>query len=270
MLSVNAFYLLFLVILIVNTLEIINYPNYIYTHLHLQPKLLYKTGFLHFIFLYTNLWHIIKLKNYRGSFVSRKSVQIFSVLSLIRFQLLFQKKYNLKASKIRKFILLSYSAVLMVFTLSSSSKYVSEFIKPDTVFLKESELKYARKEMDIYQWVEEFFPKMKEVIIWCDQQDGPVELVTFDPEIMWMNYEGLSRVYLTNCYYANINSLNKTHSFVGKKKLRLVSISSCDPELAKEKGNPNGDHIEYFKIINNQHICNSEEIVPSLYLYNGE
>lgn len=270
LLSVNTFFVLLLVILVVNTIEYVNYPNFIYTYIHLQPKLLIKTGLLHFIFLYMNLWHIIRLGSYRGSFISRRSVQIFSVLSLIKFQLQFQKKYQIEASKIRDYILLAYSIILIVFTLINSVKFMDEFVKPDTVFLKESELKYARKEIDIYQWVEEFFPKMKEVISWCDQQDSQVELVTFDPEILWMNYEGLSRVFLTNCYIANIDSLNKTHSYVGKEKLLLVSVASCDPELAKEKSDPNGEHIDYFKIVNNQHICNSREIVPGLYLFDKE
>jgi hypothetical protein len=220
-------------------------------------------------FLHTNLWLIIRLGSYKGNFISVKPVKVFATLSLLRFHFLFEKNYRIAGLRIWDYILLTYSVIIIVFTLTSSVKFAGEFIKPDTVFLKENELRYARKEMNIYGWIEEFFPKTKDLINWCDMQEKPVKLVTFDPEIMWWNYEGMTRVFLTNCYIDNIYSVNKTYDYVGEENLLLVSITPCDRELEENKGDPNGDHIEYFRAVNNQYICRSQEIVPGLYLYKG-
>lgn len=158
---------------------------------------------------------------------------------------------------------------MLIFVFMISLSFITRFYKPDKTFLKENELKYYLRQMDIYQWVNVFFPKTKNIINWCDQQKKPVELVTFDPEIIWMNYEGLSRVFLTNCYFANIDSVNKSLSYFGKDNLLLVSVTPCDPKLESIRPDPNGDINEYFKFVNNQHICGSKEIVPNLYMYKG-
>ena len=239
--------------LTINVLERINYNNFIYSKIHLQPKLLIKTVILQIFSLCVNFWLVVRAGGY-GRF----------------FKIRLLRGTKVSASTIKDSILIIYSAVLFVFILTGSLRFVYKFYTEENTFLRENELNYALKEMDIYQWIAEFFPKTKDIVNWCDQQSKPVELVTFDPEMIWMNYEGLSRVFLTNCYFANIYSWNKSYSYIGKDNMLLVSITPCDRKLEEKKGDPNGNIMEYLKVVNNQYICQSSEVIPGLYLYKGK
>ena len=254
LLLVNAYAsaVLLLVTLVFNLVERINYNNFIYNKIHLQPNLLFKTVILQMFSLCVNFWFVVRAGAYRRLFKIR----------LLR-------GTKISASTLKNSILIIYSSVLLAFILTGSLRFVYKFYREENTFLRENEVNYALKKMDIYQWVEEYFPKTKGVVNWCDQQNKPVELVTFDPEMIWMSYEGLSRVFLTNCYYANIYSWNKSYSYIGKNNLLLVSTTPCDRKLEEEKGDPRGNITEYLKIVNNQHICHSTEVIPGLYLYKG-
>jgi hypothetical protein len=160
---------------------------------------------------------------------------------------------------------------LAIFTLNNSLVFINGFYEIDKGFKQENEAKYALRQIGIYQWIEEYFPLTKDIIFWCEKQEKPVELVSFDPQIIWNSYEGLSRVFLTNCSYVNIGSLNKTYEYLKEESLLLVSIAPCDPNIkVGNKVELGPDVMEYFKLVNNNYICNSKEIIPGLYLYSKD
>lgn len=238
--------------LLLNTVEYFTYDNFIYSKIHIQPKLLYRALALMTIALYVNLSLIIR----NGD--DNYFIQSFR---------LFKKRYKLTASIMKDLLLVLFSVIVIVFTLTSSVKFIYKFYQPDNSFLKEYELKYFKGQITILEWIDVFFPQTSDLVKWCNSQSNPVELVTLDPQMIWMNYEGMTRVFLTNCYYANIYSENETYSYIGKKNILLTTVSKCNKEKKDYKGNPNDNKYIYLNDVNNYYICHSKEIVPGLYKY---
>jgi len=255
--KINLLFFLFIsvVTIITNFIEKVNYPNFVYTYVHLQPQLLYKPIII-------------------SGFGVLVSLSIVFRASLLKWLYRFSKpriNYLSLLTKTRHFVYYIFTVILVIFTLSNSATHIKSFYEIEKGFKQENEAKYALRQIDIYQWIEEYFPLTKDVIFWCEKQEKPVELVSFDPQIIWNSYEGLSRVFLTNCNYANIGSLNKSSEYLKKETLLLVSITPCDPNI--KVGNNvelELDVMEYFKLVNNNYICNSKEIIPGLYLYSKD
>ena len=63
-----AFLALFLTTLTVNVVENINYSNFIYSKIHLQPRLLFKTLIILIFSLFVNFWFVVRVGGYRRLF----------------------------------------------------------------------------------------------------------------------------------------------------------------------------------------------------------
>lgn len=257
---------LFSLILAVNILESLNYENFIFSKIHLNPKLIIKVGFIELLSLCVNSVLIVRTEHP----LSLKVVRFFKLLSPKRFILKSKTDDINVPSIIPGLTFIIYSIVLLAFTITGSLSSAYKFYEKDKIFLKDNELKYALRDINIYQWIEIFFPKTKDFVNWCDQQVSPVHLVSFDPQILWLNYEGLSRVFLTNCTIENIYSENRSRDYIGRKNIFLVSITPCEKGLVIGKDELSGSTMEYFRKINNYYICRSAQIVQSLYFYESE
>jgi len=170
--------------------------------------------------------------------------------------------------KFKPLLYFMYSLLILYFTANNFLIFVPNFYKVDKAYRQENELKYAFGEMDIHAWIAEYLPKTRAVIEWCNIQEKPVNLVTFDPEMIWLNYEALSRVFLTNCNYVNIYSVKESLPYyLEMRDLLFVSISECNPSMVYKELSINDDIYEYFRQLNNKYVCKSGKIVRGLYHY---
>lgn len=258
LLNINLY--IFVVVLIIsiisNLFDKFVYSNFIFSTIHIQPILFNKVLKLILFVLIVNFilnydYKFPKIKKLNLSFLNKFEIKLPSV----------------SIHKIKYFIVLIYTIVVSGLVIKNAFVFVDKFYTVDILYRQQNELKYFLQEMNIYEWTSEYLPNTFDVIRWCDNQASPVELVSFDPEIIWMTYEGLSRVFLTNCHYANIDPVSKSYDYFDREELLLVSVSKCDPQLVDDKPDPKTEIIKYFKIINNTYICKSKEIVPNLYLY---
>ncbi len=252
--DIGVFIFLLLFTLIMNGIESVTYGNFVFDKIHVQPFLLYRPLIVQSVSLFMILSLVIRSAGNREGSILIKRIGFVK---------------NVKAADFRNYILIIYSLIVMVFTMINVINFVIKFYQPDKAFPDNNDLKYALGKINVYQWVGTYFPKTQGIVKWCDQQEKHVDLITLDSEIIWMNYEGLSRVFLTNCRYVNINTLRSTYDYLNKNNLMLVSVSSCDPNLKDNKPDPKIKTIDYFKVLNNGYICNSKEIVPGLYMYKG-
>jgi len=134
------------------------------------------------------------------------------------------------------------------------------------------ETSYALGRASIYQWIEWRMPKMTEFVRWCDNQKEPVRVVRHDPDMIWYGYEGLVRVFLTNCYFDRIpihnKSLAETEELIRNEDLKfyLASLNDC---VTEDKIEVKSEHESPERLLmrkrNNMMVCTGEEIVESLY-----
>lgn len=125
---------------------------------------------------------------------------------------------------------------------------------------------YARNQMSLDEWTSHLFPKMNEVIKFCQEKGEVKNLLVMDPSLIWSSYEGLSRIYFVNCniVYVPIDSNNNIEDYkqVVKKydNITIATQSFCGEEKSYE------DKIlqAYFDA-NQDLICNSEKKSNSLY-----
>ena len=198
-------YVIFLSLtLLVNILETINYTNYVYSHVHIQPKLLIDTVKIGLFFIL-----ILIFANPRRhiSIFFPKFGKFFNFIPRINLSKINIKKYDfrfairlpiIKLSQIGFLVLLGYSLYFLFLLFLHSVNFIDYFYKVDKSYKQENELKYFLGNMSIYEWVNEFLPESKEMIFWCDKQNITTDMIPFDPQVIWMTYEGLSRVFLTN------------------------------------------------------------------------
>jgi len=126
------------------------------------------------------------------------------------------------------------------------------------------EWKYFTKKKDIYDWVKFLHPKTYEAIEWCDKRSGVTILNTADPDLIWFDFEGMSRVYMTNCQikiytteeFANSDFTNDNYYF---------TINKCDNSnnirmLGYEK-----DNQRKLRLVNNNIVCQLKNINNAVY-----
>jgi hypothetical protein len=254
--------------ILINVLDsLIMYPNFVFSIIHLQPKLFGNVVFVSLISLVVNTFFIFRVGETKLNSLINKIKNRFKSVRIYLFKWFHIIIPRFSFRQFRYFVLIIYTFSFVGYLVYSSVDFVKKFYKVDLLYRQQNELKYFSGEINIYDWIKEFLPKTSDVILWCDRQTSPIKLVTFDPEIIWMSYDALSRVFLTNCYYANIDPVSKSYDYFDKDELLLVSVSKCDPYIVDTHPDPKLKIIEYFKIINNEYICKSDEIVPGLYLY---
>jgi len=223
-------------------LEKIHYSNYVFSLIHLQPKLLFwpcfLTGFTLLLDLYYHQerWFLEKI------FKKKKFLRILNLL---------------------------FALFLLLFAVQRSIVFVSNLYKEEvTAEERQKEIQYATREMNIYLWVEKWFPKMKEVVFWCDRNAEAEELYVFDPFLTWLSYEGLFRSYMTNCKLSYVATKEQALEFIqNKKKFKwIASYNECDPALPAPSDKVSlFETTDYLKVLNNFFVCNSKSVVPGLF-----
>lgn len=169
---------------------------------------------------------------------------------------------------------LIFSAILL---LSSSGLYLYTVRFSNSLrFLNWNEVNYSLGRMNINDWVNFYFPRMKETIRWCEETNGDVvkKLARFDPDLIWFDYDGLMRVFLVNCAYINppIEGVTLDNvvplAVANKETFFMASPSKCipDKDVVKKFSYETDDKYELRKL-NNKILCNSKEILPNLYYF---
>jgi|GEM_PF-4862128 len=251
LLNIILFTLLIFFGVLFNVVEANTYTNFIYSHFHINPELLFKPILISGFSLL--IWNIYR-KNRKSALLKKNPKLIEHILDYLN-----------NKNKYFEFI---FGLAVMCFVVVNIITFVSSFYKFSKGSNKNFFKEYFSLKIDINSWVKGTFPLMGELVLWCDKQNVPTKLVTFDPEIIWTSYEGMSRVYLTNCYYGDL--IDPSGDNLKDVGTRLVSTVSCDKELLKIKTMPDPSTNEYYKIINNKYICSSKQIFTGLYLYEGE
>lgn len=125
---------------------------------------------------------------------------------------------------------------------------------------------YSRNQMSLDDWTAHLFPKMNEVVKFCQQSGETKNLLIMDPSLIWSSYEGLSRIYFVNCkiIYVPIDSNNNIADYKevvkNYKDVFIATQSFCGEEKEYE------DKIlqAYFDA-NQNLICNAKQTSKSLY-----
>jgi len=123
------------------------------------------------------------------------------------------------------------------------------------------ELAYAKGMINIYDWTRAYFPRLNEVIKWCETAIPDTPIRVTDPELIWGNYDALFSIFMTNCSH----SRDELSTYSRTKPLYAVSLSECVKDLPQD----NTDGKYYFRKNNNDVICNSQKLKPYLYKFTG-
>lgn len=180
------------------------------------------------------------------------------------------------------FLNLSKYVLVSLLVISCLIFYVRNAINMNSLnFVNWEEINYSLGKVTIYDWIKKRIPETADATIWCENpQGGPIGLARFDPDMIWYKDAGLLRSYLVGCYWEN-PSLSPSEwkniiSVAKERKLAFwtVTINSCLPEdkvkSKEEIGDSNNDPEKLQKLLemrrlNNAIVCNSEQVLPSLY-----
>lgn len=168
-------------------------------------------------------------------------------------------------------------ALVATLILTSLATYIYTIRYSNSLrFLNWQEINYSLGNIDIYDWVEWKFPDMKQTILWCENPPEGIgtRLARFDPDLIWYDYGGYMRVFMTGCQYVNppLEGIEVEKVLVkakeGKMKFWIASPYRCISDKdVKPKYDYEGQNQLYLRRLNNIIICNSEEIRPNLYYF---
>jgi len=215
---------------------------------------------------------LLILKYFSGFYVRyQQHLQLYLILSTI---------ISL-TSDYKNTIVFALSRVALAMILLSSV-YTYFYVVRNTNslrFLNWDEINYSLGKADIYQWIDQKFPTMNNVIKWCEESpDGKVrQLARFDPDLIWFDHEGLMRSFTTNCEYVNppLHGIlpEKVAKVAVNQKLQfwIASTNKCMPfdKVLPKYTYERPDMLELRKL-NNAIICNSQEVSPNLYYFDYE
>ncbi len=165
-----------------------------------------------------------------------------------------------------------------ILTLSALSTFIFTVRQTNSLrFLNWQEINYSIGNIDIYQWIDWKFPKMDNVIRWCENPpDGKKkDLARFDPDLIWYTYAGFMRSFLTNCSYRNPPlegvPIEKVLEVGKEKELQfwIATDKKCveDSEVKPTRPGQEDEHKMNLRRLNNVIICNAEEVIPNLYYF---
>jgi len=183
----------------------------------------------------------------------------------------FVAKKTPKIIKGLKYIFSIFIAILSVSFIKNSLRLLYS-----NSYLPAHEISYANNVFSIYGWVDLAFPRVKEVIKWCDSPnaDGTDKTITtYDPDLIWFTYDGQMRVFMTHCRYGNFLGtgmpVGEVPSYLRKNnyKFYLASINPCLPSGKLKKYDYETEQQVNMRELNNVIVCNSKEIAPSLYYF---
>ncbi len=215
------------------------------------------------------LLELLILKFFSGFYIRyHQHMQLYLLLGIV---IVLTSKYK------NWFISLLSKGILLILVISSLYLYSYTVRHVNSLrFLNWNEINYSIGRINIYDWIDIHFPRMKYTIKFCENPpDGKViPLARFDPDLIWFDYDGLKRSFITNCEYINppldwkdIDGVLKTAK-QEKLKFWIASANKCIPDKDVKKRFPyERDDMTEMRKLNNRIVCNSEEIEPYLYYF---
>ncbi|MCJ7805536.1 hypothetical protein MUP46_02740 [Patescibacteria group bacterium] len=144
-------------------------------------------------------------------------------------------------------------------------------------FLNWNEINYSIGRANIYDWVRYIVPRMAEATFWCENPpDGKaVPLARFDPDMIWYENDGMMRSFMTNCYYENPPleglKIDEVIPAAIEKKMEFwtATPNTCISDRTKvvKRFPYEDDNAFYLRKLNNEIVCNSQEVLPNLYFF---
>jgi len=174
---------------------------------------------------------------------------------------------------------LAKALVLVVFVSSAFMYFHTVKYTNSLGFLNWYEIKYSINKINIYDWIDWKFPEMKYTLNWCENPPGGerTALGRLDPDLIWFDYSGLMRSFVTNCYFSGpgleafpldevlaVAKENKMQFYIASP-WRCISDEDVKPKYEYER-----DYQFKLRQVNNKVICNAEEIKPNLYYFDYE
>lgn len=133
-------------------------------------------------------------------------------------------------------------------TLSANVKRIYE---PD--FVPGYIRNYAMHRIALNDWIDYYFPKMNEIILWCGEKKQMQDIRVIDPSLIWFSNEGGMRAYMVNCRITS-----------GESQY-IASETKCTPGQSYQTYDPS-QVIQDKHILNQKLICNSKESIKNLYI----
>lgn len=228
-----------------------------------------KTRLLSVIFTLTISLEFLILKQFSGFYPRYQQHLQLLMLLLIAIQLA-----NQYSSVFINFIAKIFYLLVFYFVLAS---FVLTVINTNSLkVLNWTEINYARGKIDIYDWVDQKFPRVKDGITWCEKPPSgrPTPLARFDPDMIWYEDDGFMRSFMTNCYFENppledlpLDQVLDT-AVKGKMQFWTITPNRCQPQEEVQKHlSYEGDHQLYLRRLNNIVVCHSQEVRPNLYYF---
>jgi len=150
--------------------------------------------------------------------------------------------------------------ILLIAGFFASQKLVSTYRLYAPGGLNYLQTAYALGRADIHTWIKSIFPKTASVIFWCDQQTSPTHLYVQDPDLLWFTPEAQFHIFLTRCSHGGAPDLAQDSY--------IVSLQDCQqPDQLPLRNQYEVDDIYATRVQNQKIVCQSQEIIPNLYLY---
>lgn len=228
-----------------------------------------KTRILSLILTLTIVLEFILLKQFSGFYPRYQQHLQLLMLLLITIQVSNRYRSGFLGLISGTFYLIVFGYVL--------ASFVSTVIYTNSLkFVNWTEINYARGKISVYGWVDQRFPKVRAGIDWCENPPGgkPLALARYDPDMIWYEYDGFMRSFMTNCYFENPPledlPIEKVIPTAKEKKLRFWTITPnrCLPQAdVKKHLDYEGEHQLYLRQLNNIIVCHSQEVKPNLYYF---
>lgn len=221
-------------------------------------------------FMYATVFmDLIFLKYFSGFYVRyHQHMQLYLLIGLCLTLLYkYQNRILYSITRLILVLLTLYSSVFYIYNVNYSNSLK---------FLNWNEINYSIGRININEWIDLYFPSMKYTIRWCEDGDllSPKYLARYDPDLIWFDYDGLSRSFMLNCEYVNPIPENipisEVISYAIKNKLvfYISSPNKCtDDNNVVPKFSYERPYQTTLRKLNVKIICNSKEIEPNLYYF---
>ena len=181
---------------------------------------------------------------------------------------------SLKVKHTFKSPFIIYGLCLGLFILITGYKTLRYYYYQSS-YIQAYEVQYARRKFSLDDWITLKFPRMKNFIYLCSSPPGNVdyEYAWIDPDLIWFEYDGMSRVFMTNCTNigAPLNGVPVGQVVKYARENNIVfnfpSVNPCvEPDKIRTLGYENENQI-YLRQLNNEIVCHSKETAPYVYSF---
>lgn len=162
-----------------------------------------------------------------------------------------QASIKIQGNLIIKYCRVAFILFTIYFLVRNVPRQIIYYYYHDLTSIESS---YAKGRSDIFSWVKHLHPKTHQAVEWCDKRNEVTVLNTADPDLIWFEFEGMSRVFMTNCQIKTFASSNLDFSNLGENEF-FYSINECRPKAdVKMLGYENSNQ-KYMRLMNNDIVC---------------